>query len=369
VVLQDDFSAANNGWNLDDTNIVERGITGGEFYLKVLDTNTDAWSTYPQSFEDVTVEVDAHKTTGPDVNNYGVMCRYQDPDNYYFLQLGSDGTYAISRYLNGKFSSLVDWAASPSVKKGNEINHIRAECVGNLLSLYANGNLLASVEDDALHTGKIALGTGTYDDAGVQVNFDNVAVRTPAAEAPPTGELLIFDDFSDNSNGWTESEDSDTTYAVNDGEYFITLNTASYLSWALAGHKDWGNVTVDVDTRGVSGPNDNEFGVMCRYQNPDNYYQFGISGDGYYRLAKWVDGNFSELVSWDTSDSINLGKTNNHLTIICDGSTLEMRVNGDTLISVTDDLLPAGGDVALFVGTFDTPGATIAFDNLNVTRP
>lgn len=368
IVLQDDFSAVDENWNLESTDTVERDIVDGEFLLQVNDTNTDGWSTYPLSLKDISIEVDAHKTAGPDVNNYGVMCRYQDSDNYYFLQLGSDGTYAISRYLNGEFTALVDWTASDAVRTGDAVNHIRAECADNLLSLYANDQLLATVEDSALTTGKFALAAGTYDDPGVQVRFDNLVVRTPSAEAPPTGELLMFEDFSDNSAGWAEGDAPEGSLAVQDGEYYLRVKISNYLYWGLAGG-DWGNVAVDVDTRGVEGTDDNEFGVLCRYQDSDNYYQFGISGDGYYRLAAWVNGEFTELVPWDTSDSISLGKTANHLTVICDGSRLEMRVNGSSLISVTDDLLPQRGDVAVFAGTFDTPDTTVAFDNLNITRP
>ncbi len=368
VVLQDDFSTIDENWNLESGDVVKRGISDGEFFLQINDTNTDGWSTYPLSLEDVSITVDARKTAGPDVNNYGVMCRYQDTKNYYFLQLGSDGTYAISRYLNGEFTALVDWTSSTAVKTGGETNHIRAECVGNLLSLYANDELLATVEDDALTFGKIALAAGTYDDSGVQINFDNLVVRTQPAEAPSVGELLMFDDFSDNAGDWPQDDTPEGALAVQDGEYYLQVKIPNYLYWGTAGG-DWGNVNVDVDVRGVSGTDDNEFGVLCRYQDPDNYYQFGISGDGYYRLAMWVDGDFSELIPWDTSASIKQGKTTNHITVICSDDTLEMRVNGDTLFTITDNSLPQSGDVALYVGTFDEPNTTVAFDNLNIARP
>ncbi len=368
VVLQDDFSTIDENWNLESSDTVQRGISDGEFYLKIDDVNTDGWSTYPLALEDVSISVDARKTAGPDVNDYGVMCRYQDPDNYYFLQLGSDGTYAISRYLDGEFTALVDWTSSPAVKTGAETNHIRATCVGNLLSLYANDELLATVEDDTLTAGKIALAAGTYDDSGVQINFDNLEVRTPAAEAPATGELLMFEDFSDNTAGWVEGDEADGALTLTDGEYYVRVKTPNYMYWSLAGG-DWGDIVADVDVRGVDGTDDNEFGVLCRYQDSDNFYQFSISGDGYYRLAAWVNGEFTELLPWDTSNSIKQGKTTNHLTVICNGDTLEMRVNGDKLFSVTDNSLSQSGDVALYAGTFDTPDTTVAFDNLNITRP
>ncbi len=369
IALEDDFSSADSAWNLDDSEQVERGISDGVFFLRINAPDTDGWSSYPQTFTNVTVEVDAAKVAGPDVNNYGVLCQYQDAENYYFLQLGSDGTYAISRNLNGESTMLVDWTASPEILTGAATNRIRAECRNGMLGLYVNGTQLALVEDDTFASGKIALGAGTYDEAGVQVNFDNLAVKSDAQQTEVGGgEFLFFDDFSANTNDWTESSNADTAYFFGDGEYFLQAKTDNYLIWARVG-QTFDAAVIDVDAREVSGPDDNEFGVMCRYQDADNFYQFGISGDGYYRLAGYIGGKFTEFVPWDTSSSIFQGQNTNHITAICDGTRLELRVNGDLLLQYDDASLPASGDVALFGGTYDVPDVTIAFDNLGVTRP
>lgn len=375
VIFQDDFSQIDTNWNLEPGDSVERNISNGEFTLKIIDTQTDAWSTYPLELGDVSIEVDARKASGTDVNNYGVMCRYQDPDNFYFLQMGSDGTYAITRYLNGENSTLVDWTNSPDVRKGDATNHIRVDCVGDILSLYANGTLLASVQDNNLASGKFALAAGTYDDGNVQINFDNLTVSSlggqvnPAPQPAPVGDnLIFFDDFSDNSAEWPEQITDDASYNLSDGEYFINVQTPNYMVWARQ-YGDWGNATIDVDTRLVSGTDNNELGLICRYQDSDNFYQFSISSDGYYRLGKWVEGDLSNIVDWDTNDIIDQNTYRNHLTVVCNGDTLAMRVNGTELFSVSDSSLPASGNVAMYVGTFDDPDTTIAFDNFSVAQP
>ncbi len=369
-VLADDFSfAASSEWNLEDSEKVERDIADGVFSLRINAPNTDGWSSYPQNFADVVVEVDAAKIAGPDVNNYGVLCQYQDSDNYYFLQLGSDGTYAISRNLGGDVTMLVDWTPSAEILTGSATNRIRAECRDGMLGLYVNGTQLALVEDDTFTSGRIALGAGTYDEAGVQVNFDNLVVKSTASQTESGGgEFLFFDDFSANTNDWTESDDADAAYFFGDGEYYLQTKADNYLIWSRVG-RTFDAVVIDVDAREVAGPDDNEFGVMCRYQDADNFYQFGISGDGYYRLAGYIGGEFTEFVAWDTSSSIFQGQDTNHITAICDGTRLEFRVNGDLLLQYDDASLPVSGDVALFSGTYDVPDVTIAFDNLSITRP
>lgn len=46
-------------------------------------TEYDAWANQSRSFPgDVRIEVDAAKIGGPDDNDFGVICRYQDIDNF-----------------------------------------------------------------------------------------------------------------------------------------------------------------------------------------------------------------------------------------------------------------------------------------------
>lgn len=368
VVYEDDFSQPDTGWNLDSDSSVARNLDDGELSITVNDTQTDAWSTHSTALRDVVLEVDAHKVAGPDMNNYGIICRYRDSDNYYFLQYGSDGTYAVTRYLNGEASMLVEWARTEAVKSGEAVNRLRGECVGSTISLYVNDTLLAGVEDDALSYGKIALAVGTYDEGGVQVKFDNLIVRSPEASGTAEGGTLFFDDFSDNSAVWPETTSDEAQYSFVDGEYNINIVAPEYLVWART-NNIWGSIRLNVDARQVSGPVDNEYGVVCRYQDADNFYQFGISGDGYYRLGRWLKGDFEELASWDKHSSINQGNGSNHMTVLCDGNQLSLMVNDTFLFDLADDTLPVEGDVALYVGTFEEGNVIIAFDNLEITNP
>ena len=362
LAFQDDFSSPDPNWNLESGNGVERGEADGELVLRVIDAQTDAWSTYSgANFSDMIVEVDARKTAGPDLNNYGVMCRYKDPDNFYFLQLGSDGTYAISRYLDGEGKMLVDWAKSSAINTGEGVNHIRAECVGNTLSLYVNDAFLTSVVDSGLGQGKIALGLGTYDEGDVEVRFDNLAVKTPAGSVSGGG-VLVADDFSDNAAGWTEGATDNSKYVIENGEYYLSVLSDQYMIWART-NQEWENIVVAVDARQVEGPADNEYGLICRYQDTDNFYQLSISGDGFYRLVMWNQGEFTELLPWERSSAIKQNGEVNRLRAICSADRIALSVNDIPLFDLTDTTLPLSGDAGMHVGTFDEGGVTLAFDN------
>lgn len=366
VIYQDDFSSADPGWNLESDDTVKRSIENGEFLMEVIEPQTDAWATHATTSADVVVEVEAHKVGGPDMNNFGIICRYRDADNYYFLQYGSDGTYAVTRFLNGEATMLVEWANSTAMNTGEATNLLRVECVGNTISQYANNTLLASVEDNALSNGQIALAVGTYEEGDVSVKFDNLTVSSPDVAA--SANVLFSDDFSANSHDWPEKTTDEGAYYFSEGEYYLNPIASKYMMWARTDNI-WDNVQIEVDARQTDGPVDNEYGIACRYQDSDNFYQFGISGDGYYRLARWSDGNFEELVPWDKSSAVNESPGSNHLSVLCDGTRLALSVNGNPLIDVSDDGLPQGGDVAMYVGTFEEGNVSIAYDNINITAP
>ena len=65
------------------------------------------------------------------------------------------------------------------IRQGSTTNHIKAECFGNQLTLYVNGVLLTSVSDATLANGDVGLLASTYDEAGVDILFDNFLVTLP----------------------------------------------------------------------------------------------------------------------------------------------------------------------------------------------
>ena len=54
-------------------------------------------------------------------------------------------------------------------------------------------------------------------------------------------------------------------------------------------------MAVGVDASKLGGPDDNSFGVICRYRDAENFYAFLVSSDGYYGIIKVKDGKYSLL--------------------------------------------------------------------------
>ena len=110
--------------------------------------------------------------------------------------------------------------------------------------------------------------------------------------------------------------------------------------------------------------------MLCRYQDVKNFYFFIISSDGYYGIGK-VHGGIQQLLEPPQmyhSNVILTGNAPNHIKAECNGSRLALVVN-DVLIAEASDSTFKEGDVGLIVGSFDTPGVDIWFDNFMVRVP
>jgi len=110
-----------------------------------------------------------------------VICRYKDGSNFYILAISSDGYYGIIKVKGGTLELLgaKDMQPNEMIIQGNATNHLRADCVNDTLALYANGQLLTSVQDSDFKTGDVGLEVSTRLQAGVDILFDNLSVIKP----------------------------------------------------------------------------------------------------------------------------------------------------------------------------------------------
>lgn len=187
---------------------------------------------------------------------------------------------------------------------------------------------------------------------------------------PQPGELMLADDFSNPKTGWDTWQDADGSMVAyqNDG-LRILVNAEQYDFWSRPG-KSFKNVHIEVDAAKVGGPNDNDYGVICRYQDRNNFYALLISSDGYYGTLKVKEGVYS-LIGAETmqfSESIRKGEAINHIRADCVEDGLILWVNGEKL-SIVRDVDFHNGDVGVIAGTNATAGVDILFDNFVVYNP
>jgi len=183
-----------------------------------------------------------------------------------------------------------------------------------------------------------------------------------------SGDTLFFDDFSNKVTGWDRFTSAEGTMDYDGGGYRFLVNALQTNFWSTPG-KDYSDVRLEVDVAKISGPDENRFGLICRFIE-NNYYFFMLSSDGFYTIGKYIGGNAILLgqIEMQNSDSIHQGLAVNHLRADCVGNTLTLYVNGAQVASVIDADLPRG-DIGLLAGTFAEPGVDIIFDNFVVLQP
>ncbi|GAB4578522.1 MAG: hypothetical protein Fur0022_12570 [Anaerolineales bacterium] len=183
ILFTDDFSSSSSGWDSvrNDTGMTD--YDQGGYRIQVLEANTDYWANPGLSgLGDVSISVDVKKLAGPDDNDFAIICRYVDIDNFYAFLASSDGYYGITKIVGGNQELIGQEELLPTeaIQQGAEVvNVLRADCVGSTLTLYINGAQIASVQDTTFTTGDVGLMAGTFDTAGTDILFDNFLVRKP----------------------------------------------------------------------------------------------------------------------------------------------------------------------------------------------
>jgi hypothetical protein len=181
ILFKDDFSDPNSGWMQGEDKFGKTEYSDGSFRIFVNSDVTGKISIPRLLFTDVIIEVDASKVAGPDNNDYGVICRYQDENNFYFFEISSDGYFSIGKYKDDQLMliGMEQMQTSDFIRQGQATNRIRAACIGSSLSLSVNGHLLVEVEDGDYTVGDVGLLAGTFETPGVDILFDNFKVFKP----------------------------------------------------------------------------------------------------------------------------------------------------------------------------------------------
>lgn len=182
ILFKDDFSDPSSGWetwNEPSGSMV--AYQNGGLRIYIAEKQYDFWSRPGKRVSDVRLEVDAIKLGGPDDNDFGVICRYQDRDNFYAFLASSDGYAGILKVKDGKYMIISgpQMTYSEAIRKGAAQNHLRADCNGENLILYANGQIILEVQDQEFKTGEIGLIAGTGETAGTDLYFDNFWAYKP----------------------------------------------------------------------------------------------------------------------------------------------------------------------------------------------
>jgi hypothetical protein len=173
VLLDDDFSR--QLWAVAEGQASTYRYFGAAYEIDNLNSTTMALSFQQETLAALKTGCDVEFIDGVSYVGYGLAARFSAKDgspSYYGLFVCQSGEFMLLRVIDGKETVLQQWTASAALKP-NQPNRIELELAGSQIKAYINGELAASVQDDAIARGGYALLAGP----GVAARFDNFSLR------------------------------------------------------------------------------------------------------------------------------------------------------------------------------------------------
>lgn len=185
----------------------------------------------------------------------------------------------------------------------------------------------------------------------------NVTAQTP--------RVVLADDFSDNKNNWPVYLLKNTNYLIYNGKLVIDTqdSTVYNVGIPVALHAD-GNYSITLAATHTGGVDNYGFGVFFGASDVNNYFNFFITGNGFFRIGKNTNAGFTELVKWSTHSAIKTGNyVTNILTVTKEGASWKFLINGQ--LACTIPALPFLGNI---LGASKANDQRVEFDDLRVVE-
>jgi hypothetical protein len=178
VFFSDDFSSVQWGTGTDSNSSVE--YANNALQMIVYTKNYFVWSTpNDQTYQDVHMEVTVLNNGTDSTTAFGLMCNQQTTDsNFYYVAMTPAGEYAIAKAVDGEKDLFLtnndQWAASDQIVTNASSYRVGADCGRGTLTLYVDGQQIASVSDSTYTSGGVGVFTWSGEEATTtDVSFDD----------------------------------------------------------------------------------------------------------------------------------------------------------------------------------------------------
>ncbi len=182
AVLEDDFSSG-DGWgtSTDSSSSIEYG--DGGLQMKVFTDNYFIWSTpNTERYENIHIEVTVKNNGTHPTTAFGILCHQQTiSDSFYYLVMTPAGEYAIAKAALAQTDVFLtnndQWAASDAITQNAASYRVGADCANEILTLYVDGQQVASVSDTSYSAGSVGLLLWSGEEtSSADVTFDDFVV-------------------------------------------------------------------------------------------------------------------------------------------------------------------------------------------------
>jgi hypothetical protein len=162
------------------------GYRDGGYFIQLLNASegtTGILVDVPVMERDSSISIDA-RLPGIAENRLTIVgCRSTGQGaqrTYYgvYVEPGRRRYYVAER--NGSFQTLVDWTSFPAIKPGNETNTVQLTCLGNVITVFINGEFANTLTNGDLPSGNPLIGVGTVGSVvePAEARFNNLKVTS-----------------------------------------------------------------------------------------------------------------------------------------------------------------------------------------------
>ncbi|MBN1994703.1 MAG: DUF11 domain-containing protein [Anaerolineae bacterium] len=191
----------------------------------------------------------------------------------------------------------------------------------------------------------------------------------PAIFKSPPKVLLFSDGFSNNSNGWTTTDDSNCDRGFQDNEYRMKVDADKSCFTPAPSKAEYTYGEFQVSARVSDGDGEFAYGLYINGSGEDYYYLFRVKPDDEcgWLLTRRKDGSSTTLASSGCVSAINRGATKNNLIIKHrNDGVITLYINGTQVYSINDGNSLTGVGTGLYAEADNDKDITVRFDDFRV---
>ncbi|MET0534309.1 MAG: FG-GAP repeat protein [Steroidobacter sp.] len=358
ALSQDDFQDGDaNGWATTSGSLFAVASSGTfRFYRQssVAGNSAALWQNSIGNTQAIQADITPRAFDGAD-RWFGLVTRYTDINNYYYVTARSGGGVQLKRMLAGTFTTLGSAAMPVAI---GTTNRIRLEAVADHVRVLVDDRPVIQVRDSSLSGGRPGL--MTYK---ARADFDNVVVN------PNPAFVAFADDFERVNDYWDGPSWERVRGTAWNGSWIRRwgfANIPGRLRLWGAGQGDFGtpgDQIVQADLRPTFfGGNDRWVGLFARYHDEANYHYVTLRSSGTVDIRKLVNGNIQVLASAPYPIQVD---TPYRVRLETIGTSVRVYLNGTLLAEATDPTLTPGIS-SVVIATYS---AGVEVDNVWVTQP
>jgi len=311
IIFTEEFNNNDNQWPIEDDEYAKTSIVNGTYIFEYKMDEGGYHAYYAVSIDterDFEIEVTLYQISGHDDYGYGLIWDMVDDSNYYSFEISDNGYYRVGKAVADEWIDVIGWTESEYINTYGGKNTLAIAKLGDTYMFFINENYVNLTDVQPL--------LGDY------LGFDiwlkqKIAIESLEVSYIDELDVILDEDFSDNSLAWFEGNDDEMFAEVKNGYYYFEhkIDDGSYFLWHIVDIIPEYDFEISSTITHVSGANDYGYGIVFGLDDLDNLYAFNISDNGYYRYGKYVEDEWINLIGWTESDALRSYNATNTLTI------------------------------------------------------